>query len=228
MPGGWIMFKKVVFYVCMFFVVSVLIAGSAYALGLGFNPSAQTVVQGDYATVDIETDDFLSLAGYDILLEYDPFILDIETDDIDFYPIWDDKDVLRSEIEVDPNSGTIYLSLVYEIYSDDTPPDRVIPFPLASLRFYASNVGTSELKFSSIALYDTEFLEYAFSLSDFEPTLSADEDDPIFPSITTNGEISVTNCPLTESPSATPEPSTLILLGISSLIGLGYSKRKKF
>lgn len=218
------MFKRIIFYVCMFFVVSIFIIDSAYALGLGFNPPAQTVVQGDYAIVDIAIDTygFGLLSGYDLLIDYDPFVLNIENEDISLNTILEDVVVYSSEIEVDPNSGTIYLSVLYDYCSDE-----VIEQPeflsLATLNFFASEEGSSDLKFSSITLYD-DFLW---------PTLSLDVTNPdALAEIATDGEITVAFCPppdpLNATPSATPEPSTLILLGISSLIGLGYSKRKKF
>ena len=115
------MFKKIIFYVCMFLVVSVLILDSAYALYIGFNPSVQTVAQGDYATVDITIDTFgfMLLTGYDLLLNYDPFILNIQNADISLNTILEKVDVYSSEIDVDPNSGTIYLSVLYDYCSDE-------------------------------------------------------------------------------------------------------------
>ncbi|MGA1842334.1 MAG: cohesin domain-containing protein [bacterium] len=213
------MFKKIIFCVCLFFVVSIFIIDSAYALGLGFNPSAQTVALGDNATVEITIDTFGFglLSGYDLLIDYDPFILNIENNDISLNTILEGVVVYSSEIEVDPNSGTIYLSVLYDYCSDE-----VIEQPeflsLATLDFFASEEGTSDLEFLSVTLYD-DFLWASLSYDITNPDALAE--------ITTNGEITIAFCPPPDPPSATPEPSTLILLGLSSLIGLGYSKRKK-
>jgi hypothetical protein len=205
----------------MFYVVSILIINSAFALNIGFHPSTQTVIQGDYAIVDItiDTSGFGLLTGYDLLFDYDPFILNIENDDISFISILEGVNVYSSEIEVDPNSGTIYLSVLYDYCSDE-----VIEQPqflsVATLNFFASEEGTSNLEFSSVTLYD-DFLWGSLSLNIANP-----DDIDELAEITTDGEITASASP-PPAPSATPEPSTLLLLGISSLMGLGYSKRKK-
>ena len=216
------MFKKSIFCVCLLLTVTVLSFNSAFALDIGFNPSTQTVVYDNYANVEItiNTSGFGLVTGYDLLLNYDPFILDIENDDISLLSILEDVTVYSSEVEVDPNSGTIHLSVLYDYCSDE-----VIEQPefltLATLNFFASLEGTSDLRFSSVTLYD-DFLWPSLSLDITNP-----DDIELLTEIAAVGEINVSSCPPAQVPDPVPEPSTLLLFGISSLIGLGYSKGKK-
>ena len=69
---------------CLLLTVTVLSFNSAFALDIGFNPSTQTVVYDNYANVEItiNTSGFGLVTGYDLLLNYDPFILDIEKSEL--------------------------------------------------------------------------------------------------------------------------------------------------
>ncbi|MGA1839177.1 MAG: PEP-CTERM sorting domain-containing protein [bacterium] len=203
------MFKRSFVCLGLFFVISLFIINSAYALSISFFEKDQTVQLESNATVDIVMD--LSeysglLSGYTLAIEYDNTILSIKEDNISFNPKLGGE-ALPVNVNLNGSFGIIDLDWSANMdiinISSETEPE---PFVLATLNFDTVGLGKSGLMFDSMSLYD----DFGDAFAD-----SSNIDD-----ITSPGSITV--C----ANQSIPEPAAFFLFG-TLLVGFCFFKRKE-
>jgi len=196
----------------------ILIAQSASAITLGFQPEVQNTALGDSVTVDLiisDLGDYMpdSLSTFDITILFDSMILSVDTADID-------NDGVIDSVSLDPSSqldiygfGLNVLSAsvtspgtlnIYDL-SFDTEDDlnnyQKGNFSLATITFDTIGVGTSELLIDSATI----------QLGD----------------ATGNPLVATLNSGFVTVAASVPEPATCLFMGVG-LVGLLGLKKKKF
>ena len=175
-----------------------LLAASAWALSLSFDPSTAEIGVGDFISVDIVVDglEFDDLAEFNFDVYYDPTVLTFDS-----YTLGSElTDPFMGQDDWsfgDDGMGTVNLSELSWLMDFSFQPDS---FTLATLSFSGSAVGTSALDFDNVILGDPWAIQLQATLA--------------------SGSIDVT--------APVPEPTTMLLFvtGMTGLAAVARRRRK--